>query len=137
MLFTKQIMITGTMLAAIVGLAWAPTQDKKLEESKARGKELYTELCVVCHQADGKGLAGAIPPLAGSNYFLKDPAKAIQAIKYGLNDPIKVNGVEYSTPMVAQNISDEEVADVTTYILNTWGNKGKLITVKDVANVKK
>lgn len=136
-MFIKQTMITGGLLAAIAGLAWAPAQDKKLEESKARGKELYTELCITCHLADGKGLAGAIPPLAASNYFLKNPVKAIYAIKYGLSDPIEVNGVKYSTPMTSQNISDEEVADVTTYILNSWGNKGKLITVKDVANVKK
>lgn len=136
-MFTKQIMITGGLLAAMAGLAWAPAQDKKLEESKARGKELYMELCITCHLADGKGLAGAIPPLAGSNYFLKNPAKAIHAIKYGLSDPIEVNGVKYNAPMLPQNISDEEVADVTTYILNSWGNKGKLITVKDVEKVKK
>lgn len=136
-MLSKKITIAGSMLAAIAVLAWAPAQDKKLEESKARGKAVYDELCITCHLADGKGLAGAIPPLVKSDYLLKTPAKAIYAIKYGLSDPIKVNGVEYSTPMPAPGISDEEVADVTTYILNNWGNKGKLITVKDVEKVKK
>lgn len=125
------------MLAAIIALAWTPVQNKKLEESKARGKATYDELCITCHLADGKGLPGAIPPLAGSSYFLKDPAKAIYAEKYGLSTPIEVNGVKYNTPMPAPGISDEEVADVTTYILNNWGNKGKLVTVKDVEKVKK
>ncbi|WP_208420059.1 c-type cytochrome [Paraflavitalea devenefica] len=136
-MFAKQITIAGSMLVVIATLAWAPVQDKKLEESKARGKAIYEELCITCHLADGKGMPGAIPPLVKSDYLLKTPAKAIYAIKYGLTDPIKVNGVEYTTPMPSPNISDEEVADVTTYILNNWGNKGKPITVKEVEKVKK
>ncbi|WP_315815681.1 cytochrome c [Paraflavitalea speifideaquila] len=135
-MFSKKTVIAGSLLTAMIGLAWAPLQDKKLEESKARGKELYQELCITCHLADGKGLAGAIPPLAGSDY-LKNTAKVIYAIKFGLSDPIEVNGVKYSTPMPSPNISDEEVADVSTYILNNWGNKGKLITLKEVEKVKK
>lgn len=134
---SKKITIAGSMLVAIAALAWAPVQDKKLEESKARGKVVYDELCITCHLADGKGLPGAIPPLVKSDYLLKTQAKAIYAIKYGLTDPIEVNGVKYSTPMPPPGISDEEVADVTTYILNSWGNKGKLVTVKDVEKVKK
>ncbi len=132
----KKLCVAGTMLAAIVALAWAPAQDKKLEESKARGKTVYEELCITCHLPDGKGMPGAIPPLVKSDY-LKSIPRTIYAIKFGLSDPIKVNGVEYSTPMPSPNLSDEEVSDVTTYILNSWGNKGKLITVKDVEKVKK
>ena len=86
------------MLVAIAALAWAPVQDKKLEETKARGKAVYEELCITCHLADGKGLPGAIPPLLKSDYLLKTPAKAIYAIKYGLTDPIEVNGVKYGSP---------------------------------------
>jgi mono/diheme cytochrome c family protein len=136
-MFSKKIIITGSLLAAMIALAWTPVQDKKLAESKARGKAVFEELCMTCHLADGKGMPGTIPPLVGSDYFLKNPAKAIYASKYGLSDPIVVNGVKYNTPMPAPGISDEEVADVTTYILNSWGNKGKLITVKDVEKVKK
>jgi mono/diheme cytochrome c family protein len=133
---SKKSIIAGSLVTAIIGLAWAPVQDKMLQESKARGKELYTELCMSCHLAEGKGLPGSIPPLANSDY-LKNTTKVIYAIKFGLSDPIEVNGVKYSNPMPPPNISDEEVADVTTYILNTWGNKGKLITVKQVEKVKK
>lgn len=135
MLRTTTIITTVCLLAA-TGLAWAPLQDKKLAEAKARGKQLYEELCVTCHLADGKGTPGAIPPLAKSSY-LKNLNKTIHAVKFGLTDPIEVNGVQYSTPMPSPNISDEEVADVITYITNSWGNKGKLITAKDVEKVKK
>lgn len=134
----KIITITSSLLAAIAMLAWAPVQDKKLAESKTRGKALYEELCITCHLADGKGTPGTFPPLAKSDYFAKSPAKAIYAQKYGLTTPIKVNGVKYSVPMPAPSgISDEEIADITTYIMNSWGNKGKLVTVADVAKVTK
>lgn len=133
----KKITVAGTLLAAMTALAWAPAQDKKLKESMARGKALYMELCITCHLADGKGTPGTIPPLAGSTYFAKSAAKAIYAQKYGLTIPIEVNGAKYNTPMPSPNISDEEVADVTNFIMNSWGNKGKLVTLKDVEKVKK
>ena len=133
----KTLTVTATILVAITALAWSPVQDKKLTESIARGKDLYTELCVTCHLPDGKGTPGSFPPLAGSTYFAKNPAKAIYAQKYGLTTPIEVNGTKYNTPMPPPNISDEEIADITTYIMNSWGNKGKLVTLKDVQKVKK
>ena len=131
----KKTIVAGTLVAAVTALAWTPVQDKKLAESKARGKALYEELCITCHLADGKGMPGAIPPLTKSSY-MKNITKVIQAVKFGLSDPIEVNGVKYSTPMPSPNISDEEVADVVTYITNSWGNKGKLITAKEVEKVK-
>jgi len=134
---SKKVIIAATLLAATAALAWTPVQDKKLEESKARGKTLYNELCITCHMPDGKGTPGAFPPLAGSTYFANNPAKAIYPQKYGLTTPIEVNGTTYNTPMPVPNISDEEIADITTYIMNSWGNKGKLVTVKDVQKVKK
>ncbi|MBC8033199.1 MAG: cytochrome c [Chitinophagaceae bacterium] len=100
-----------------------------------RGKELYGELCITCHLADGKGTPGTIPPLAGSSYFAKKITNAIYPQKFGLNEPIVVNGVKYTAPMPPPGISDEEIADITTYITNSWGNKGKLITVKEVQKV--
>jgi mono/diheme cytochrome c family protein len=136
---SKKIMIiTGSLLAVITMLSWTPIQDKKLAESKARGKELYEELCMTCHLPDGKGTPGAFPPLAKSDYFAKNPAKAIYAQKYGLTAPITVNGVKYNVPMPPPSgITNEEIADITTYIMNSWGNKGKLVTLADVQKVKK
>lgn len=134
-MFRKTTLIAGVLLVAVATTAWVPVQDKKLAEAKARGKQLYEELCMHCHLADGKGMPGAIPPLAKSDY-LKNIAKSIHAVKFGLSAPTKVNGVEYTTPMPAANIPDEEIADVMTYVLTSWGNKGKLVTAADVAKVK-
>jgi mono/diheme cytochrome c family protein len=135
--FRRQKWVMAALFAAGTALAWAPVQDKKkLEESMARGKTVYMELCITCHMADGKGMPGAFPPLAGSTYFEGNVTKAIYPQKYGLSKPIEVNGATYTTPMPNPNISEEEIADVTTYIMNSWGNKGKLVTVKDVQKVK-
>ncbi len=134
----KRIFTGVSAITMIATLAFSvPLQNKKLEESKARGKELYGELCITCHLGDGKGTPGTIPPLAKSSYFAKNIDKAIYAQKFGLSEPITVNGIKYSVPMPAPGISDEEIADITTYITNSWGNKGRLITVKDVQRVTK
>ena len=116
--------------------SFLPYQESELSKSMARGKEVYTELCITCHLADGKGMEGAFPPLAKSDYLLKNPEKAIHAIKYGQEGEITVNGETYNNIMPAPGLSDQEVADVMNYILNSWGNKGKLVTLKAVEAVK-
>jgi mono/diheme cytochrome c family protein len=121
----------------LTGLSLVAYQGDAKKESIARGEEIYTQLCIVCHQADGKGLEGAFPPLAASDYLLKTPDKAIHAVKYGLTGPITVNGKQYNSVMTSQNLSDEEVADVMNYIMNSWGNAHDIITVERVKKVAK
>ncbi len=116
--------------------AFVPYQDGELSKSMARGKEVYTELCVTCHLVDGKGMEGAFPPLAGSDFLMKNPQKAIHAIKFGLEGEITVNGQTYNNVMPAPGLNNQEVADVMNYILNSWGNKGKLVSLKSVEAVK-
>lgn len=128
--------LTGIVAAPL--LTAIPLQNKELGKSMARGKELYEELCITCHLGNGKGTPGVTPPLAGADYILKNPKNAIYAQKYGLKTPIVVNGVKYTTPMPAPSgISDEEIADISNYILNSWGNKAKMITAKEVQLLKK
>ncbi len=127
---------TGILAAlAITALSIPIFQGNAKQESMNRGKEIYTQLCIVCHQADGKGLEGAFPPLANSDYLLKSPDKAIHAVKFGLQGPITVNGKEYNSIMTNQNLSDEEIADVLNYVMNTWGNTHEMITVDRVKKV--
>lgn len=132
-------MTTSGIIAALLLTAFSVTyyQGDAKKESIARGEEIYSQLCIVCHQADGKGLEGAFPPLANSDYLLKTPDKAIHAIKYGLTGPITVNGKPYNSVMTNQNLTDEEVRDVMNYIMNTWGNTHDLITLERVKKVAK
>ncbi len=107
-----------------------------LSQSVARGKAVYSELCVTCHLNNGKGVAGAFPPLNPSDWLTEKRAESIHALKYGLKGPIKVNGQAYDNVMLAQGLDDQEIADVMNYTIQTW-NKGKMVTLEEVKAVKK
>jgi nitrite reductase (NO-forming)/hydroxylamine reductase len=79
--------------------------------------------CVTCHQANGQGVAGAFPPLAGSGEFYGDCEKHAGLIINGLNGPVEVQGVSYNAVMPPQaTLSDHEIAAVITYVRKSWGN---------------
>ena len=88
--------------------------------------------------ANGVGVVETFPPLENPDNVLKTPLKAIQAIKFGLQGPIEVNGVTYDNMMPEPGLDEQEVADVMNYILNSWGNSSdkKLITAQMVKEVK-
>ena len=103
------------------------------EQIKA-GKAVYDTVCLACHQADGKGLPGAFPPLAGSDYLLGGKERAVGVVLRGLQGEIVVNGVKYNSVMPAMTqLSDKEIADVVTFALNTWGNQGGAVSTSLVA----
>lgn len=109
---------------------------KDLKEQINRGKAVYSANCMACHQASGKGMPNVFPPLAASDYLNKDPKRAISAVKYGIKGPIVVNGQNFNGVMPKVAISDEQIADVLTFIYNTWNNKKQEVTTKQVAKVK-
>jgi nitrite reductase (NO-forming) len=116
----------------------APKQKKAvtLEEKIAGGKRIYQTSCFACHQSDGQGLPGAFPPVAKSDYLNKDKKRSISAVIHGLEGPIKVNGKDYDSIMPAQLLSDEDAANVLTYIYNMWGNSKQVVTPEEVKAVR-
>jgi mono/diheme cytochrome c family protein len=112
----------------------AEAASKSIEERLASGEKLYSAHCAACHQATGKGLAGAFPPLAASSYLADGPAAAIDAVLNGLSGPITVNGNDYNAVMPSLSyLSDSDVADVITFVMNTWGNPGGEVASGEVA----
>ncbi len=107
-----------------------------LEQRVNLGKAVYAQNCQACHQAEGQGIAGAFPPLAKSDYLNADVSRAIGVVAHGLEGQIKVNGQVYNSTMPKIKLSDEEIANVLTYVYNNWGNKGGEVTTKDVARIK-
>ncbi len=101
-----------------------PVKPMSKEEKITAGKSIYASTCQACHQADGKGIDGAFPPLAASDYFASDPNKLVNAIRNGLSGKITVNGKTYDGVMPKQTLSDREISAVATYVLNNFGNKG-------------
>lgn len=109
------------------------------------GKKQYDTICITCHQANGLGLPGTFPPLAGSEWVTGSNDRLIRLVVYGMTGPVKVKNVVYSAaPMPtigkvansAYNLSDDKVAAVLTYIRHEWGNAGAPITTEQVAAVR-
>ncbi|MGB0896616.1 MAG: copper-containing nitrite reductase [Flavobacteriaceae bacterium] len=112
------------------------TGEKSLEEKIAAGKSLYNKTCFACHQANGQGIPNAFPPLAKSDYLNDDVKRAIGVVIHGKSGEITVNGVKYNSVMTKQNLTDEEVADVLTYVYNSWGNNKTNVKTNTVLEVR-
>lgn len=110
---------------------------KGFSQDVNKGKIVYSKTCVACHQATGAGVPGAFPPLAKSDYLNADVNRAIKQVIKGSNGPITVNGKKYTTPMPPQALSDQQVADVLTYVYANWGNSKKVVTVAMVKAQRK
>lgn len=102
---------------------------KGFSQDVNKGKTVYSKTCVACHQATGAGIPGAFPPLAKSDYLNADVNRAIKQVIKGSNEQITVNGKKYTTPMPAQALNDQQIADVLTYVYANWGNSKKVVTV--------
>lgn len=92
------------------------------------GKEIFGTTCFACHQSEGQGIPSTFPPLAKSDYLNADPKRAIKTILHGLSGEVTVNGKKYNNVMPSQNLSDDEIANVMTYIYNSWGNNKTDVT---------
>jgi nitrite reductase (NO-forming) len=106
------------------------------EERIKIGKEIFGTTCFACHQSEGQGIPGAFPPLAKSDYLNADSKRAIKTILHGLSGEITVSGKKYNNVMPAQNLSDDEIANVLTYIYNNWGNNKTEITPEMVKSLR-
>lgn len=110
----------------------AGTLDERIEY----GRETYMAVCQACHMADGTGIEGAFPPVAESDYLNEDPSRGVEAVVHGLSGEITVNGETYNGVMPRQNLTNEEVANVITYVLNSFGNDGGEITPEQVERIR-
>lgn len=118
----RGVILGGLLFFVFAAIAFI--QPANLSKSVANGKKVYANNCINCHMEDGKGLEGAFPPVAKSDYLKRSSKDLIEVILKGQSGEIKVNGVVYNGMMPAQDyLSDEEIADVLNYINNSWGNK--------------
>lgn len=107
-----------------------------LQKSITRGKDVYTDFCMQCHLATGKGDLVNFPPLDGSEWLIKKRKQSIHAIKYGQTGEIMVKGKKFNNIMPPLGLSDQEVADVMNFIMNSWSNKQKkMVTLGEVKAV--
>jgi nitrite reductase (NO-forming) len=110
------------------GIAESDIPAKSMEEMMKFGKATYMQTCFACHQGEGQGIPNAFPPLAKADYLNADVNRAIDIVLYGKTGEITVNGQKYNSVMTRQDLNDDEVANVLTYIYNSWGNSKKQVT---------
>lgn len=91
------------------------------------GEEIYTGVCIACHQAAGRGIEGIYPALAGNPFVtLEDPRPVVETVLYGRGGMPRFGGI----------YSDEQIAGVVSYIRNAWGNRASVVTPDYVAQVR-
>jgi mono/diheme cytochrome c family protein len=138
-----KIIITSTLIVFAYFMAGAgaqtrPTLKKQapasgLQASLAAGKLVYNQYCITCHQADGSGVPSLNPPLSKTSWVLGPKAKLIGVVLKGLNTHEEIDGETYHNVMPPMNfLSDKQVADVLTYVRNSFGNKASAVTVGEV-----
>ncbi len=131
------LLIPGQLLAQDAAVHAAETATGDMAQLMADGQGLYNTHCAACHQPTGQGLAGAFPPLAKSDYLMKDRSRAVATVVQGKTGEIKVNGQMYNAVMPGMgHLSDAEIAAILTYATNSWGNEASAFGVEEVVKVR-
>ncbi len=101
------------------------------------GKVLFMGTCSACHQPEGTGLPRLFPPLAKSDFLMADKARSIGIVLNGLTGPVKVNGEEFNSVMPPQShLADDDIANILTYVRNSFGNTGDPVSAAEVIAVR-
>lgn len=98
------------------------------------GKQIYNQRCQHCHGEKGRGLGKLYPPIDSSDYLVENRQLLACIIRNGQAGPIIVNGIKYNQVMPANpDLFEDEIAQVSTYILNAWSNDEGLVEKDEVS----
>jgi len=102
------------------------------------GEQQYALMCAACHQPNGMGLTGVAPPLAGSEWVVESERVPVEIILHGLKGPIEVKGERWDMlmPGLGMVFDDDQVAGITSYIRQTWGNRATSVSTETVAKIR-
>ena len=110
---------------------------KASDDQMKRGAAVYARTCIACHQPTGMGLPPVFPPIANAPIVVGNPELPIKFILQGLMGPITVNGMTYNSMMPpVPGVSDAEIADVLTYVRQSFGNQGNPVSADQVKAVR-
>ena len=108
-----------------------------LEQQVKAGAALFNGTCSVCHQNNGEGVPNVFPPLAKSDFLAADKKRAIAVPLNGLTGPVTVNGHQFNSVMPPMSqLNDDEIANILTFVLNSWGNPGGRVLTSDVRDIR-
>ncbi|HLO79793.1 MAG TPA: cytochrome c [Chitinophagaceae bacterium] len=121
------VLVTASFCMSFIGV------QPSLQASITRGKKVYDTYCMPCHMVDGGGVPRMNPPLIKTVYVLGDKKRLIGIVLNGLDEPLEIDGETYSNVMASHAfLKDQEIADVLTYVRNSFGNKATMITPEEV-----
>jgi len=109
---------------AVRGVAPPPGTAKSKAEKIELGRQLFTSICAACHQPTGRGLPNVFPPLAGSDFLNADKNRAIKIVINGRQGEVIVNGRKFNNSMPKFPLGDNDIANVLTFVYNSFGNAG-------------
>jgi mono/diheme cytochrome c family protein len=133
---TGASLVLATLLLSAAKLPVAPLQTQ-LQASMTRGKQVYLQVCLACHQVDAGGVQAMNPPLIKTTYVLGPKTPLIKIVLNGMTGAITINGDDYHNVMAPHSdLTDQQIADVLTYVRNSFGNKASAVTVAQVKAVR-
>ncbi len=118
------------------GTAPPPVLHQSRDEKIAVGRQLFTSICAACHQPTGRGIPNVFPPLASSDFLNADKNRAIKTVLNGRQGEIIVNGQRFNNSMPKFPLNDQDIADVLTYVYNSFGNSGVEVSTEEVARLR-
>jgi cytochrome c551 len=135
----RRSVIFLAFLSAMVVCCDHATRDQanKFRQYYNQGETLYLKHCSNCHQVNGSGLGRVYPPVNNSDFMENNLNEVICLIRNGRSGKLVVNGVEFNKEMPGiPELTDLEVAEITTYIYNVWsGDKHGIVEVRQVSSV--
>lgn len=108
-----------------------------LKASITRGQVVYAKYCLTCHQADGSGVPYMNPPLIRTKWTLGSKTVMIQQILKGSSGKVEIDGDTFKNTMPPlKTLTDQQIADVLTYVRNNFENKASAVTTAEVKAVR-
>lgn len=132
---TGASLVLATLLLSAVRVPVA--QGPPMQAFMTRGKQVYLQVCLACHQADAGGVQGMTPTLVKTTYVLGPKTPLIKIVLNGMTGAVTINGDDFHNVMAPHSdLTDQQIADVLTYVRNSFGNKASAVTVAQVKAVR-
>jgi len=128
----RQTIVNWVDNGGLRGVPPPPGAAKSKAEKIELGRRLFTSICAACHQPTGMGLPKMFPPLAGSDFLNADKNRAIQTVIFGRQGEVVVNGQKFNNNMPSFPLTDDNIANVLTYVYNSFGNSGLEVAPEEV-----
>jgi cytochrome c551 len=127
--------VVGSFLQSCHSRPGSAESSPKFEQYINQGEGLYTVHCSNCHQKSGTGLGRVYPPLNQSDFVENHFEEVICLMRNGRTGELIVNAKVYNQAMPASTLSDLEIAEIATYIYNSWGRSRGIIEVTSVSSL--